>query len=184
VLQAIVSGLLIVLPVYLAGLLVAKILAALVDLMRPLAGLFPDWLPGAGNLLALLLGLTICFLIGASLRTPTGRAARERMETSVFEKIPGYSLFRGLTRQIAGVSHENVWKPALSEIEDALVPSFIIEDLPDGSFTVFVPSVNAAPRGTTPSRGLAGASRGSTASCSRSPSGNAGVRLRPIRWSR
>jgi uncharacterized membrane protein len=141
VLQAIVSGLLVVLPVYLAGLLVAKILAALVDLMRPLAGLFPAWLPGAGNLLALLLGLTICFLIGASLRTPTGRAARERMEASVFEKIPGYSLFRGLTRQIAGVSHENIWKPALSEIEDALVPSFIIEDLPDGSFTVFVPSV-------------------------------------------
>ncbi|HWP70825.1 MAG TPA: hypothetical protein VNM36_06995 [Gemmatimonadaceae bacterium] len=140
VVRSVVSGLLVIVPVYLAALLVGRVLQSLAGLVQPLAGLLPDWLP-AENLLALLLGLLICFLIGASLRTPTGRAARERMETSVFEKIPGYSLFRGLTRQIAGVSYENVWKPALSEIEDALVPSFIIEDLPDGSYTVFVPSV-------------------------------------------
>jgi len=140
VVKSVVSGLLVIVPVYLAALLVGRVLQSLAGLVQPLAGLLPDWLP-AENLLALLLGLLICFLIGASLRTPTGRAARERMETSVFEKIPGYSLFRGLTRQVAGVSYENVWKPALSEIEDALVPSFIIEDLPDGSYTVFVPSV-------------------------------------------
>ena len=34
-----------------------------------------------------------------------------------------------------------MWKPALAEIEDALVPAFIIEELEDGRFTVFVPSV-------------------------------------------
>jgi len=140
VVRSVVSGLLVIVPVYLAALLVGRVLQSLAGLVQPLAALLPDWLP-AENLLALLLGLLICFLIGASLRTTTGRAARERMETSVFEKIPGYSLFRGLTRQVAGVSYENVWKPALSEIEDALVPSFIIEDLPDGSYTVFVPSV-------------------------------------------
>jgi uncharacterized membrane protein len=33
------------------------------------------------------------------------------------------------------------WKPALVEIEDALVPAFIIEVLDEGLFTVFVPSV-------------------------------------------
>ena len=31
--------------------------------------------------------------------------------------------------------------PALVEIEEALVPDFIIEELDDGRFTVFVPSV-------------------------------------------
>jgi uncharacterized membrane protein len=34
-----------------------------------------------------------------------------------------------------------VWKTALVEIEDALVPAFIIEEHDDGRFTVFVPSV-------------------------------------------
>jgi uncharacterized membrane protein len=34
-----------------------------------------------------------------------------------------------------------VWKPALVEIEDALVPAFIIEVFDDGRYTIFVPSV-------------------------------------------
>jgi uncharacterized membrane protein len=33
-----------------------------------------------------------------------------------------------------------VWKPALAEIEDALVPAFIIEEFEDGRYTIFVPS--------------------------------------------
>ena len=141
-LKAIVSGLLVVVPVYLAALLVLKVLQSLAGLVQPIAGLLPDWLPAGGKLLALLLLLTFCFLIGAALRTPTGRAVRERMESAVFEKIPGYSLFRALTRQVAGVSYGNVWKPCLAEIEEALVPAFIIEELDDdGGYTVFVPSV-------------------------------------------
>ena len=42
---------------------------------------------------------------------------------------------------MAGESRESAWKPALVEIEDALVPAFIIEEFDDGQFTVFVPSV-------------------------------------------
>ena len=34
-----------------------------------------------------------------------------------------------------------MWKPVLAEIEDALVPAFIVEELDDGRFTVFVPSI-------------------------------------------
>ncbi|MGH8626943.1 MAG: hypothetical protein ACREYC_17340 [Gammaproteobacteria bacterium] len=36
---------------------------------------------------------------------------------------------------------ESTWKPALVEIEDALVPAFIIEEFEDGRYTVFVPSI-------------------------------------------
>src|SRR4029434_1471549 len=85
--------------------------------------------------------LSLCCLIGLAVRAPTGRAMRERIEKSLFERIPGYALFRSLTQRLAGESRENVWKPALAEIEEALVPAFIIEELEDGRFTVFVPSV-------------------------------------------
>jgi len=47
---------------------------------------------------------------------------------------------RGLD-PIEGVPEEHVWQPALAEIEEALVPAFIMEALEDGRFTVFVPSV-------------------------------------------
>ena len=85
--------------------------------------------------------LSLCFLIGLAVRAPTGRALRERLDQSLFERIPGYALIRSLTQRLAGESRENVWQPALAEIEDALVPAFIIEELEDGRFTVFVPSI-------------------------------------------
>jgi uncharacterized membrane protein len=138
--NTLVGGLLIVVPIYLAVLLLLKAMQSVMGLVRPLAKLLPAWLP-ADNLLSLLLVLSLCFLIGLAVRAPLGRALRERLEQSLFERIPGYALFRSLTQRLAGESRENVWQPALAEIEDALVPAFIIEELEDGRFTVFVPSI-------------------------------------------
>jgi uncharacterized membrane protein len=109
-------------------------------LARPFAGLLPAWLP-AEQVLSLLLVLLVCVLVGAAVSTSPGRAVRDRIEKSFFEKIPGYGLVRSLAQQLAGKSHDTTWKPALAEIEDALVPAFIIEELVDGRFTIFVPSV-------------------------------------------
>lgn len=134
------AGLLIVVPLYLSVLLGLKAMQSVVGLVRPFARLLPEWLP-AENLLSFLLVLIVCFLIGVAIRTPPGRAARERIEKSLFERMPGYALIRSLTQRLVGKDEENVWKPALAEIEDALVPSFIIEESEDGRFTIFVPSV-------------------------------------------
>jgi uncharacterized membrane protein len=138
--NVLVGGFLIVVPIYLAVLLLLKAMQSVVGLVRPFAMLLPEWLP-AEHVLSLLLVLIVCFLIGVAVRTPAGRAIRERIEKSLFDRLPGYGLFRSLTQRLAGKGEENVWKPALAEIEDALVPAFIIEELEDGRFTVFVPSV-------------------------------------------
>ena len=138
--NALVGGLLIVLPIYLAVLVLLKGMQSVAALVRPLTMLLPAWLP-AENLLSLALVLVVCFLIGVAVRTRMGRILRERMERSLFERLPGYALFRSLTQRLAGEGRESAWKPALVEIEEALVPAFIIEELEDGRFTVFVPSV-------------------------------------------
>ena len=138
--QALIAGVLFVLPVYLAILLLLKAAKSLGGLVKPLTRLVPEWFP-AENLLSFLLVLLVCLLVGMALRTSIGRTARTRIEHSLLQKIPGYTLFRSMTRQIAGDSQETAWKPALVEIEDALVPAFIVEELDDGRFTVFVPSV-------------------------------------------
>jgi hypothetical protein len=45
-------------------------------------------------------------------------------------------------QQVAGRSEGNVWKPALLETDEGLVPAFIIETFDDGRrCTVFVPSI-------------------------------------------
>jgi uncharacterized membrane protein len=138
--RAVLHGLLVIVPIYLAILLLLKGMKSLMGLVRPFALLLPDWFPGE-MALSLLLLIIICGLVGAFVRTRTGRLARERLEKTFFERIPGYGLFRGLTQQVAGQGRENVWKPALAEIEESLVPAFIIEKLDDGRYTVFVPSI-------------------------------------------
>lgn len=138
--NAAVGGILVVLPVYLTFLLLLKGMKTVAGLVRPIAALLPDWLPGE-TILSLLAVLIACFGIGLVVRTPTGRTVRERMEKAFFGRLPGYALFRGLTERLAGKTEDKVWKPALAEIEDALVPAFIIEELDDGRYTVFVPSI-------------------------------------------
>jgi len=137
--SSLVGGAIILAPIYLSILLVLKAMQAVAGLVKPIAKLLPDWFP-AERVLSLVLVLVVCFLIGVAIRTRAGQAIRERIEKSLLERIPGYALFRSLTQQLAGSRDEQVWKPALAEIEEALVPAFIIEEFDDGRFTVFVPA--------------------------------------------
>jgi len=138
--RTILGGFLVVIPIYLVVLLLLRVMKSVVGLVQPVAQLFPESVP-AENLLSLLLVLMLCFLVGLVVRTRGGEGIRERIESSVFERIPGYKLIRSLTQQIAGTSNEEVWKPALYESDEGLLPAFIIEELEDGRFTVFVPSI-------------------------------------------
>lgn len=138
--RTLISGLLVVAPIYLAVLLLLKAMSSLAGLVRPIAKLLPDWLP-ADQILSLLLALIGCFLIGAWLRTRAGRATWDVIEKTLFQRLPMYASLRSLTQQLAGESRDHAWKPALVELEEALVPAFIIEEFEDGRSTVFVPSV-------------------------------------------
>ena len=139
-LKAAIRGLLIIIPVYLAVLLLLKGMQSVGKLVRPFVHLLPQWVP-AEELMSLLLFLAICIVVGVSVSTRLGKRARNRLEATVFERIPGYALIRSLTHQVAGHTGESGWKPALFESDEGLVPAFIIEKLEDGRYTVFVPSI-------------------------------------------
>ena len=70
--KALIRGLLIVVPVYLAILLLLKGMKSVAKLVRPFTALLPDWVP-AEELLSLLLVLAICAVIGATVGTRIGR---------------------------------------------------------------------------------------------------------------
>ena len=140
VVQALAAGFLFLVPIYLAILLLLKAMRSLGKLVQPLARLLPKSFP-AETVISFLLVLVLCLLVGIVLRTQFGQGMRIRVEGSVLQKIPGYEVMRSMTQQLAGQSQESAWQPALAEIEEALVPAFIVEALDDGRFTVFVPSV-------------------------------------------
>jgi uncharacterized membrane protein len=132
-----IGGLLVVLPIYLSILLLAKTLSGILALLSPVTAA----VPASGQfrqVIAILIVFAVCFVAGLVVRTGPGRRAKNALERSVLEKIPGYALVRGLAERVSGDESEGAFRPAL---EEALSPGFIIEELDDGRYTVLVPSV-------------------------------------------
>ncbi len=136
----VVGGLLVLLPVYLSALLLAKAFAGVLTLLSPVAARIPAGSP-VREAVALLFGVAACFLAGMAFRTGWGARGKQAADRYLLEKIPGYTLLRGFTGRFAGQEEGKAFAVALVEIEEALVPGFVIEEHEDGQYTVLVPSV-------------------------------------------
>ncbi|MFO1153697.1 MAG: hypothetical protein U1E42_08555 [Rhodospirillales bacterium] len=134
-----IGGVLIILPIYIAVLLLAKTAKGLLALLEPLTMQVPASVE-LRQVAAILLLVVVCFVVGLVVRTGPGLRAKTAFEEAVLEKLPGYTFVRGLAKRLAGRSEGHTLEPALVEIEDALVPALIVEELDDGSYTVLVPS--------------------------------------------
>ncbi len=135
-----VGGVLIILPIYVSILLLVKTVAALVALIAPVTAQLPAGLQFR-QVIAMLLVVLVCFLAELLVRTGPGLRAKNAVERNLLERIPGYALVRGLASRVAGRQEDETFAVALVEIEEALVPAFIVEEHADGAYTVFVPSV-------------------------------------------
>jgi len=135
-----IGGVLVVVPIYLILLLILKALAGVMGLVSPITQGLPQTLP-LRELLAILILIAACFVCGVVVRTGPGLRAKNAFERTVLERIPGYALIRGLTGRIAGKAEEDTFVVVLVEIEDALVPAFLIEECDDKHVAIFVPSV-------------------------------------------
>src|SRR5262245_2402685 len=95
-----IGGLLIVAPAYLTALLLAKALGGMVALLRPIVGLLPERVHHFGQILAIVLVILVCFLLGLIARTGLGRRAIEAFERRVLERLPGFAMLRSVVRRI------------------------------------------------------------------------------------
>lgn len=135
-----IGGVLVLLPVYLLMLVLLKMLSAAMQLVAPIMAGMPVTAQYPG-LLATAVIVAACFVAGLVVRTGPGRRAIDTAQRQLLEKIPGYTMLRNLVSRISGDEHVKSFMPALVEIEEALVPAVIVEELPDGQFVVLVPSV-------------------------------------------
>ena len=135
-----VGGLLVLLPIYLSILLLAKTFSGIIALLSPVTAAIPAGVQFR-QVAAILIVLAACLAAGIVVRTRPGQRAKHALERSVLERIPGYALVRGLADRVSGDEREGAFRPALVEMDDGLAPAFIIEELDDGRCTVLVPSV-------------------------------------------
>ena len=134
-----IGGVLIIVPIYVAVLLLAKTVSGLLALLAPVTAQVPTSVRFR-EIVAILLLVAICFVVGLIVRTGPGLRVKNAFEQAVLGRLPGYTFFRGLAKRLTGQDEEHTLQPALVEIEDALVPALIVEELEDGSYTVLVPS--------------------------------------------
>jgi uncharacterized membrane protein len=128
-----------VLPAWLAVLLVLKALGHLEIFVKPVS----SHLPGSvahPRVIAILVLVGLCFLVGAAIQTAVGAQAERTAERLVLEKIPGYTTLRGLASRLSDHAETASFQPALVEMEEALVPAFIVEQHSGNRCTVFIPS--------------------------------------------
>lgn len=137
--STLIGGLLVILPLGLVAMLVMKIVGMLKLVVNPIAERLPEELRFPTVIASVLL-LIACFAAGLIARTRAGHGAGTYVERAILNHIPGYAMVRSFACRLGSVEESEKFAPALVEIEDALVPAFVVEQHADGRCTVFVPS--------------------------------------------
>src|SRR5437870_4573930 len=99
--MTLVGGLLVVLPIWVSLLLLLKAIKGAMAMLLPIAKLLPQWVVHE-KVTALVLLLLICFAVGLFVRTGPGKRIGQWITQHILDHIPGFSLMRGMTRQLAG----------------------------------------------------------------------------------
>src|SRR5512134_1969593 len=94
-----IGGVLIILPIYLAVLLLAKMVKSLLALLAPVTAQIPAGVEFR-QAVAILLLVVVCFVVGLIVRTGPGLRAKNAFELAVLEKLPGYTFLRGLAKRV------------------------------------------------------------------------------------
>jgi len=124
--STLLGGLIVVLPAWLAVLLVLKALGQLQVLIKSVSSHLPHSV-AYPRVIAILVLIGLCFLVGALIQTAIGAKAEHAAERAVLEKIPGYTVLRSLASRLSGHPETASFQPVLVELEEALVPGFIVE---------------------------------------------------------
>lgn len=136
-----VTGLLIVIPAYLAFLLLGMLFTKLGAMMKPISKALPEGV-NHPSVVAFLVLLLSSLAVGLFVKTRVGRKVDDLITHTVLDRIPGYSAMNSIARQMADFESSEGFKPALIDVEDhSLSPAFLIEDHGGGRCTVFMPSV-------------------------------------------
>ena len=135
----VIYGLLVLVPVAVIVLLLAKIVEILEQIAEPL-NLQSVTSVIAAVILALLLVFCVCFAVGAMVRTRLGSWSLERFERTVLKQIPGYEIISNVLKGFA--EKRTAYPSAMIQLfgQGTAVLGFIMEENANGSLTVFVPS--------------------------------------------
>jgi uncharacterized membrane protein len=159
----VIGGLLVVVPLALLVLIFDDVVVMVAELVAPIAELLPRERLGGDSvatLVAIVLIVGFCFLVGMVARTAIGSRLGGWVEAALLRRLPAYGMLKTLSQQFVGMSsaESSMFAPAVLALpEDSLQLVYVIEEHGNGFATVMIPHVPAALAGPlqyVPSRRL------------------------------
>ncbi len=156
--SAIVSGLVILIPLVLLFLAGKEIIAMMVGMATPIADMFPTGVfdhVKETEIMAVLLILATAFVVGLLSKIKLGQAVGRGIEKHSLNKIPMYRMLKSFVGAFLNLENEESFKPALIDNGSGqMEPCYVIEDhgrprvvvLVPWSPTAFAGSVKLVPR--------------------------------------
>ena len=154
-----VQGILFLVPIVLIAVVTREGYQMLRRAFQPVARLLPeDRVVGMlmEDLLAIAAIIVLFLIAGLFVGTRPGRLLSNRLEQAILYRVPGYLLVRGAMGSFPGLNSDARPEPALVETDDGWAFALIVEHLPQGFCTVFLPD---APTPTSGSVRIVEASR-------------------------
>lgn len=143
----VLGGLVLIVPLAVVTIALGYIFSLLVSLNNAIAEMLPTEAfghPLFAAAAAVACIVLLCFLAGLLVRTSVGGGLAHRLNELLTDKLPMYGLIKSMTRRFSG-DQVLEFTPAEVDIHGsgAISIAFVIEELPDNRYAVFVPSTPA-----------------------------------------
>jgi len=138
-----IGGLVVIVPIAIVTIVIGDTFKKLIEVTKPLTEHMPFG-PLTNSIIAVLivafLIIVIFFLAGLLLNTFWGKIVKGWFETKIFERIPMYSTFKGLTQSFVGIESSDF---PVVEVDlygsESRVLGIVVEQIPNGRLMVFIP---------------------------------------------
>jgi uncharacterized membrane protein len=139
----VIGGFFVLLPLVVVMVLLILAMATVIKAIKPIMDkLSIEGVVGLTlvTLAVVLVILFFCFMTGLFVKMRLGSMSRQWLERVLLKRLPGYIMFKNLTKRIAGEGGIE-FAPALIDLygSEARALGFVIEEQGEGRFTVFVP---------------------------------------------
>lgn len=138
-----IKGFFILLPVLIAYLMLGQLFDGLLALTQPVVDVLPPRLFGsefAHRLTAAAALVLIIVLIGILSASPAAQALGGWIERTVLNRFPPYTVIRSLAYRLGGMDAPEQLQPGLLTVSPGTrMLVAVVEELPNGELTVFVP---------------------------------------------
>jgi uncharacterized membrane protein len=141
--RSFVEGFFVLLPILITYLMLGQLFDMTMALTQPILDVLPARLfPGEWSYKFAAAGILIVIivLVGLASHTAIARRLGSWVESAILVRFPPYNILRSLATWISGKDAPDQLHPAMLSLSpDIRMVAAIVEELPDGKMTVFVP---------------------------------------------